>query len=152
MKHSGIPASAFPKHVQDRIAAALLGVKPGEEVTVAIPLGPLATAGKPRLRQSTKGPNKTEAAFAAHVRACYPGSLIFEQAVTLVLANGLRYTPDLFFPGANARPDLCGLGHSGDPALIGRALARASAIAVRGGPGRNPSPTPFAFIPQSFHD
>lgn len=48
------------------------------------------------LRQNTKGPNKLEAAFAAVLRAENPGVQIREQAVTLVLCNGVRYTPDMF--------------------------------------------------------
>jgi hypothetical protein len=47
------------------------------------------------LRQNTKGPNKLEAAFAAVLRAENPGVQIREQAVTLLLANGVRYTPDM---------------------------------------------------------
>jgi hypothetical protein len=98
MKHTGLPLSSFPPHVQDQIAAQLHakpspacpGVKVGHKVA-------------PGLRQASKGPNKTEAAFAAHIRALYPTSVIFGHAVTLVLANGLRYTPDFFFPSHGVR-------------------------------------------------
>ena len=48
------------------------------------------------LRQKTKGPNNLETAFAAVLRAENPGVQIREQAVTLVLCNGVRYTPDMF--------------------------------------------------------
>ena len=46
--------------------------------------------------QKTKGPNKLEAAFAAILRAENPGIRIREQSVTLLIANGCRYTPDIF--------------------------------------------------------
>jgi hypothetical protein len=48
------------------------------------------------LRQNTRGPNKLEAAFAAVLRAENPGVQIREQAVTLVLCNGVRFTLDMF--------------------------------------------------------
>ena len=56
-----------------------------------------ATAPKPPtlIRQNTKGPNKLEAAFAAVLRAENPGVQIREQAVTLQIGNGVRYTPDM---------------------------------------------------------
>lgn len=104
MKNSGIPLSAFSPKMQAQIAAQLNGNAPGPKITIAASYPPPLGAGPKRLRQSSKAPNKTELAFAAHVRACYPDAVIYEQQVTLVLANGLRYTPDLFFPGKGARP------------------------------------------------
>lgn len=44
------------------------------------------------MRQNTKGPNKLEQAFGAWLRAKYQA--VHEQSVTLLLANGVRYTPD----------------------------------------------------------
>ena len=85
MKNSGIPFSSLPPRLQAQVTAQL--------ATAA-----LQKDAKPRLRQSSKGPNKTEAAFAAYLRAQDPGNVVLEQAVTLVLANGLRYTPDAFRP------------------------------------------------------
>ncbi len=108
MKNSGIPLSAFPAHVQAQIRRSMLldgdahvlvtGGDPATAKVVPAPDGP-------SIRQR-QGPqlNKTEAAFSAHIRALFPSSLIFDQAVTLVLANGLRYTPDVFFPGTGVRP------------------------------------------------
>lgn len=76
-------AQTRPKPLPPRAAAA-----PNRE----------AKPGK-RLRQAAKGPNATERAWTAMLRASLPGSpQVFEQAVTLVLANGLRYTPDNFVP------------------------------------------------------
>ena len=47
------------------------------------------------LRQSTKSLNKTEADFQRHLNIFLrPRAEIHAQAVTLLLANGLRYTPD----------------------------------------------------------
>ncbi len=61
---------------------------------------PEPVAQKPKtatlLRQKSKSPNKLEAAFAAVLRAENPGVQIREQAVTLLICNGVRYTPDMF--------------------------------------------------------
>lgn len=56
-----------------------------------------ACATKPRLRQDRKGPNKLEAEFEAWLREEWKndaGVDVLAQAVTLSLANGVRYTPD----------------------------------------------------------
>lgn len=106
MKNSGIPLSSLPPKVQAMVQAQIER-DPHAELAARFPVGAglVATLGTPkRLRQSSQSPNKTELAFAAHVRACYPGAVIYEQQITLVLANGLRYTPDVFFPGKGARP------------------------------------------------
>jgi hypothetical protein len=59
----------------------------------------IVTDAPKRIRQSSKGPNKTEAAFAAFLRAeltrLRPGSVVLEQAITLRIANGSRFTPDI---------------------------------------------------------
>lgn len=55
------------------------------------------TPGK-RLRQSSKGMNKTEQAFFDHCLKSSPRPPI-SQAITLKLANGVRYTPDVIVPG-----------------------------------------------------
>lgn len=49
----------------------------------------------PRLRQK-RGPreNKTEAAFAAWLRARNADCQVEREGITLLLANGVRYTPD----------------------------------------------------------
>lgn len=61
---------------------------------IALPAAP-ARAGAKRLRQRT-GPkfNKTEAAFLEWLQERHDTGTIRAQAVTLVLANGVRYTPD----------------------------------------------------------
>lgn len=87
MRNSGIPISKLPPRLQAQVTAQI--------ATAAL------QKGAKRLRQSSRGPNKTEAAFAAYLRAQAPANAdrpIFEQAVTLILANGLRYTPDIFTP------------------------------------------------------
>ncbi len=89
MKTRGIPLSSLPPKLQAQVVAQL--------ATKSLQNTPEAK----RLRQSAKGPNKTEAAFAAYLRAanCSQGDRpMFEQAVTLKLGNGVRYTPDIFCP------------------------------------------------------
>lgn len=57
----------------------------------------VAQVGKARLRQATKGPNKLEREFEAHLRKTWEGVAfvtVQAQGLTLVLANGVRYTPD----------------------------------------------------------
>lgn len=50
---------------------------------------------KKRIRQNSKPlSNKLESEFGIKLRLDYPESDIFEQAITLRIANGLRYTPD----------------------------------------------------------
>lgn len=68
-----------------------------------------APAAKPMLRQSAAPKlNKTEAAWGDYLRAnCSHECEIHEQAVTLRLANGCRYTPDFavlhaFAPGSGS--------------------------------------------------
>jgi len=50
---------------------------------------------KPMLRQS-KAPklNKTEAAWGDYLRAVFPGHDVHPHAITFILANGCRFTPD----------------------------------------------------------
>lgn len=108
MRNSGIPLSSFPPKVQEQIVAQLHPKKTGSFTTTgaATHAGPVNLGGaifvgapeKDRLRQNKKGPNKTEAAFALHLRETQPGREINEQGITLLLANGLRYTPDIFLP------------------------------------------------------
>lgn len=66
---------------------------------------PVATATqvpvKSRLRQNTKGLNKTEAAYFEVLKQAYPHCHVDSQSVTLLLGNGVRYTPDFtvaFYP------------------------------------------------------
>lgn len=114
MKNSGVPISSFNPKVQEQIERLLHPEKPGAIASAAAAvvgafLGPGAAPEKDRLRQNKKGPNKTEAAFALNLRQRFPGKKIHEQGVTLLLANGLRYTPDLFvepvYPESDVDPE-----------------------------------------------
>ncbi len=104
MKSSGVPISAFNAKYQGQISAQLHPKRTHGPNGEPLDANGFVKVETPRLRQSSKGPNKTEAAFAAHIRSLYPSSTIYEQEVTLVLANGLRYTPDIFFPGRGVKP------------------------------------------------
>lgn len=118
MKNSGVPISSFNPKVQEQIERLLHPKDPRAEFDAAFakkyPKGQLgallpALVEKDRLRQNKKGPNKTEAAFALNLRQRFPGKKIHEQGVTLLLANGLRYTPDLFvepvYPESDVDPE-----------------------------------------------
>lgn len=98
MKHSGTPASAFtnPK-VRAQIDAQLQ--KPTCSLTHVVFPEPMSP--EMFIRQRTKGPNKLEHDFGDYLRRDrYPGIRVYEQEITLVLANGVRYTPDfvIFLP------------------------------------------------------
>jgi hypothetical protein len=77
------------------------------------------------LRQNKKGPNKLEAAFAAVLRAENPGVQIREQAVTLLLANGVRYTPDMFIMELGRLEAFETKGHMRDDAAVKIKIAAA---------------------------
>ena len=85
-----IPLSSLPARYQQQASRQLEG-KPVATPTVV-------STGKKRLRQSSTGLNKTEAAFLEHLRATHPGAQIHSQAITLKLGNGVRYTPDFVIP------------------------------------------------------
>lgn len=56
----------------------------------SIPLPP-----KKRIRQNTKPlSNKLEAEFGQYLKLIHHGATMYEQSITVRLANGLRYTPD----------------------------------------------------------
>lgn len=57
---------------------------------------------KPTMRQK-RAPkmNKTEAAFFEILKAEHPGHIVRAQSVTLILANGVRYTPDVSLDGVD---------------------------------------------------
>ncbi len=63
-----------------------------QSTTTLPPPKPLKQKG--RLRQNADGLNKLERAFANHLRERDCGARIYEQAITLRIANGCRYTPD----------------------------------------------------------
>lgn len=92
MRSSGIPLShipSLPRVYQDQIAAQL---RPRPELR-ADGQAIIGQAPK-RLRQSSAKLNKTEQAFLEHLQRTFPESTIHVQAITLKLANGVRYTPD----------------------------------------------------------
>lgn len=61
----------------------------------SVPPAPVGPRKLKRILQNTKPlSNKLETQFGEHLRAWYPGALIYEQAITLRLANGVRYTVD----------------------------------------------------------
>lgn len=56
---------------------------------------PLSPPAKKRIRQSTKPrSNKLETEFGEVLRGWFPDARIHEQAITLCLANGVKYTVD----------------------------------------------------------
>jgi len=82
--------SDIPQRFHAEIMGQLLKHEPKANTDVSMP-----PAG-PRLRQDTKGLNKTEQEFLGYLEGRYVGRTIYAQAVTLSLANGVRYTPDFF--------------------------------------------------------
>ena len=80
---------ALPTHMSE----SMRRLNPGLFATVDFAQAP---AVKHRLRQQRGGKlNKTEAAFGEHLRRLFPGAAVHEQAITLRLANGCRYSPDV---------------------------------------------------------
>lgn len=74
----------------------------------------------PRLRQK-RGPreNKTEAAFAAWLRARNADCQVEREGITLLLANGVRYTPDYAVISQEGRVTLWEVkGHMRDDAAV----------------------------------
>lgn len=65
MKTSGISLNSLPPKVRAQVEAQLKQQAGGKCATPEQVLQPIGPTGAPRLRQSAKGPNKTEAAFAA---------------------------------------------------------------------------------------
>lgn len=89
--------SDFNPKYQAQISAQLHATPRPRTVQIAV-----ADAPKKRLRQNSGGLNKTEAAFQKymddHCKVCRTGDVQIEllkpQSVTLLIANGCRYTPD----------------------------------------------------------
>jgi hypothetical protein len=86
----------FSQNTARRILAQMQAEDAGKLRPIRQP-EPVVQKPKPPqlLRQNTRGPNKLEAAFAAVLRAENPGVQIREQAVTLQIGNGVRYSPDM---------------------------------------------------------
>lgn len=58
------------------------------------PVKPQGMGGSKRLRQSAKGPNKLEAEWQKYLDPYPELTGLQYNALTLVIANGVRYTPD----------------------------------------------------------
>lgn len=89
MPRKGISLIDLPEKYQKQ-AAAQLSPAPDLRAGGAAVLEP----GPKRLRQSSAKLNKTEQAFLEHLQRTSFESPIHVQAITLLLANGVRYTPD----------------------------------------------------------
>lgn len=65
------------------------------------------TVPKPakRIRQSSKGLNKLESEQFEWLKKWHPYAVIRPHALTFVLANGVRYTPDFTSPGVRLESD-----------------------------------------------
>jgi hypothetical protein len=74
-----IPLSALPARYQEQ-ATAQIHAKPAPKPAI--------------IRQSSAKLNKTEQAVLEWLRGVYLDTPIHAQAITLLLANGVRYTPD----------------------------------------------------------
>jgi hypothetical protein len=91
-------AGLSPK-AQQEVRHQLYGSKQASERPNQTNPSPVAAIfspkSKPRVRQTTKGPNKLEAAFRPWILGRHPEifGLAFN-GMTLTLASGLRYTPD----------------------------------------------------------
>lgn len=88
MKNSGISLDKLNPRARAE-AMAILGLTPLKTPAVS----------KPRVRQDGKGMNKTEEEFFEFAKydlsIIYPDAAWFAQAITLKIANGVRYTPDV---------------------------------------------------------
>lgn len=67
----------------------------GPEFSGVIKQPDAAPVAKKRLRQNASGLNKTEQAFYDFMVGVYGAKAVLSQHVTLRIANGCRYTPDL---------------------------------------------------------
>lgn len=83
----------FPPAVQAQIKQQLGSVQHPKTIRLA---EAEVSAAKPILRQQRGDQlNKLEKAFLGHLQAISSGDYIHAQAITLKLANGVRYTPDV---------------------------------------------------------
>jgi hypothetical protein len=86
--------TAMSPAIQKQVGAALEG-KGGSDANKAKITQPAQTAGAgARLRQKSKGLNKTETRFCAYLPVIHNGMKVHAQAITFSLGNGVRYTPD----------------------------------------------------------
>ncbi len=89
----------FPKASDDFIRRNI--------TTFAVSESPSAApVEKKRLRQKAgDGMNSTERAFSLFVRSQHHGATILAQQITLLLANGVRYTPDFIVVAESSDPE-----------------------------------------------
>lgn len=87
--------SDLSKAHQAQVSAQLHGVPHPRTVKIEVAE---TTPAKKRLRQKSGGLNKTEAAFLEYLKRTYPHNEVFAQKVTLLIANGVRFTPDFIMP------------------------------------------------------
>lgn len=92
---SELPMSAATRRLNPQYQPPQLDGMPAHVAHEILESEAGAKKPKKRLRQNSKPlQNANELAFEAHLRAVLPSAYIHPQAVTLVLANGVRYTPD----------------------------------------------------------
>ncbi len=72
--------------------------------TISVERAPDLPVAKKRIRQNSKGLNKTEAAFLEYLKEKFRGERVYSQSVTLLIGNGCRYTPDFIRVAADEFP------------------------------------------------
>lgn len=85
--------STLPPRYQAQVAAQVASKRPTEAATPQA-RATLAAEGEIMVSQNSRGLNKTEALFFAHLRAAHPNAFVEAHPMTFLLANGCRYTPD----------------------------------------------------------
>lgn len=80
------PFANWTKEMAEQHNARVVGRK-------QLPQQPSQTSN-PMVRQSRKEPSKLHAEFGRILKAREPSAQVYEEAITLKLCNGVRYTPD----------------------------------------------------------
>lgn len=89
----------LPPRAQAEARAQLAKVSHPRTIAIEVaPALPTAAPVKKRIRQNSAGLNKTEQAFFDHLSQ-QQANPVLSQAITLRLANGVRYTPDFMIAG-----------------------------------------------------
>lgn len=87
MKNSGIPLKMLPPRVQAMVLA--------QQAKENAP--PESVQTEKKLRQNSKKLNKTEQRYLEYLQQKMPTTKIRCQEITLLIGNGVRYTPDFAF-------------------------------------------------------